>query len=136
MPIPFETLGGTGSKSSRGSPKMALVDNRYKLLTDMECAGDKDLLFDLLADRGETKNLAAEHADIVQSMKAKLAAFRASCQRSAAGKDYTTPFTPDQADVNPNTPGATGKSGKRATMQNPKAKSQREASRHPIQSFQ
>ena len=109
MPIPFETLGGTGSKSSRGSPKMALVDNRYKLLTDMECAGDKDLLFDLLADRGETKNLAAKHADIVQSMKAKLAAFRASCQRSAAGKDYTTPFTPDQADVNPNTPGATGK---------------------------
>ena len=109
VPIPFETLGGTGSKSSRGSPKMALVDNRYKLLTDMEGAGDKDLLFDLLADRGETKNLAAEHADIVQSMKAKLAAFRASFQRSAAGKDYTTPFTPDQADVNPNTPGATGK---------------------------
>ena len=112
VPIPFETLGGTGSKSSRDSPKMALVDNRYKLLTDMEGAGDKDLLFDLLADRGETKNLAAENADIVQSMKAKLAAFRASCQRSAAGKDYTTSFTPDQADVNPNTSGATGKKRK------------------------
>ncbi len=112
VPIPFETLGGTGSKSSRGSPRMALVDNRYKLLTDMEGAADEDLLFDLLADRGETKNLAAGNADIVQSMKAKLLAFRESCLRSAAGKDYSTPFTPDQADVNPNTPGATGKKRK------------------------
>ncbi|MCX6940191.1 MAG: sulfatase-like hydrolase/transferase [Verrucomicrobia bacterium] len=32
-PIPFETIGGTGSNNSRGSPRMALVDNRYKLLT-------------------------------------------------------------------------------------------------------
>jgi arylsulfatase A-like enzyme len=32
VPIPFETLGGTDTNASRGSPKMALVDNRYKLL--------------------------------------------------------------------------------------------------------
>ena len=38
--------------------------------------------------------------------------FRESCLRSAAGKDYATPFTPDSADVNPNTPGGTTKKNK------------------------
>jgi arylsulfatase A-like enzyme len=105
MPIPFETLGGTGSNNSRGSPRMALVDNRYKLLTDMEGAGDKDLLFDLLADRSETKNLVADHADIVQAMKAKLATFRESCKRSFAGKDYATPFALEPGTLSPSDPG-------------------------------
>ena len=112
VPIPFETLGGTGSNSSRGSPRMALVDNLFKLLTDMVGAADKDLLFDLLADRGETKNIAADHADLVRSMKERLVDFRASCLISAAGKDYATPFRPDSADVNPNTPGGTTKKKK------------------------
>jgi arylsulfatase A-like enzyme len=115
VPIPFETLGGTDSKASRGSPRMALVDNRYKLLTDMAGAADKDLLFDLLADRGETKNIAEQNAGIVSSMKAKLVAFRDSCKRSLAGKDYSAPFTPDKDDVNPNTSlGAAGAGGKKA----------------------
>lgn len=106
VPIPFETLGGSGTKSSRGSPKMALVDNRYKLLTDMDGPADKDLLFDLLSDPGETKNIAAEHPDIVKSMKARLADFRESCRRSLAGRDYTTPFTPDKHDIHPGDPGS------------------------------
>lgn len=105
VPIPFETIGGTGSNNSRGSPRMALVDNRFKLLTDMEGADDKDLLFDLLADRAETKNLAAERADIAQAMKAKLAAFRASCKRSFAGKDYPTPFALEPGALSPSDPG-------------------------------
>ena len=112
VPIPFETLGGTGTNVSRGSPKMALVDNRYKLLTDMEGPGDKDLLFDLLDDRSETKNLAAEHADIVQSMKAKLVAFRETCKPSLAGQDYTTPFTPDRDDIHPSDPGFSRSKGR------------------------
>jgi len=80
---------------------MALVDNRYKLLTDMDGPADKDLFFDLLSDPGETKNIAAEHPDIVKSMKARLADFRESCRRSLAGRDYTTPFTPDKDDIHP-----------------------------------
>ena len=107
VPIPFETLGGTGTMTSRGSPRMALVDNRYKFLTDMEGATDKDLLFDLLADHSETKNLATEHPGIVQAMKAKLVAFRESCKASLAGKDYSTPFTPDKFDIHPSDPGFT-----------------------------
>jgi arylsulfatase A-like enzyme len=105
VPIPFETIGGTGSNNSRGSPRMALVDNRYKLLTDMEGAGDKDLLFDLLVDRGETKNLAADRADIAQAMKAKLAAFRESCKGSYAGRDYATPFALEAGALSPSDPG-------------------------------
>jgi hypothetical protein len=84
---------------------MALVDNRYKLLTDMEGAGDKDLLFDLLADPSETKNLAAERADVAQAMKAQLAAFRESCKRSFAGQDYATPFALEPGALSPSDPG-------------------------------
>jgi hypothetical protein len=105
VPIPFETIGGTGSNNSRGSPRMALVDNRYKLLTDMEGAGDKDLLFDLIADPSETKNLATERADVAQAMKAKLAAFRESCKRSFAGQDYATPFALEPGALSPSDPG-------------------------------
>ncbi len=105
VPIPFETIGGTGSNNSRGSPRLALVDNRYKFLTDMDGSTKTDLLFDLLADRGETKNLAAERADLAQAMKAKLAAFRESCKRSFAGKDYATPFALEAGALSPSDPG-------------------------------
>ena len=101
VPIPFETLGGAGTNASRGSPRMALVDNRYKLLTDMDDRDSEDLLFDLLRDPSETTNLAAQQPDIVRSMKAKLADFRASCKRSLAGQDYAAPFTPDKDDLHP-----------------------------------
>ncbi|MCX7011407.1 MAG: sulfatase-like hydrolase/transferase [Candidatus Sumerlaeota bacterium] len=106
VPIPFETLGGAGSKASRGSPRMALIDNRFKLLTDMEGKEGEDMLFDLLADPGETTDIAAQHPDVVKTMKADLAAFRESCKRSLAGKDYSTPFTPDKDDIHPSEQGA------------------------------
>jgi arylsulfatase A-like enzyme len=113
VPIPFETLGGTGTNASRGSPHMALVDNRYKLLTDMDDQGSEDLLFDLLRDPRETTNLAAQQPDLVKSMKATLADFRASCKHSLAGKDYPTSFTPDKDDTHPSERGVVPK--KRAT---------------------
>ena len=106
VPIPFETPGGTGSKPSRGSPRMALVDNRYKLLTDMEGPEDIDQLFDLVRDPGETTNLAGQQPEVVRSMKGTLVEFRASCQRSLAGKDYQDPFTPDKDDIHPSQRGA------------------------------
>lgn len=105
VPIPFETIGGTGSNNSRGSPRMALVDNRYKLLTDMDATSGTDLLFDLLADRSESNNLATERADLVRTMKAQLAAFRESCKRSFAGKDYSTPFALEPGQLSPSDPG-------------------------------
>ena len=74
-PIGFESAG-----------QVALIDNRYKLITQNK--GKTWMLFDLAADRSETKDLAAEKPEIVRKMKATLDAWRASCKDSLAGKDY------------------------------------------------
>ncbi len=87
-PIAFETLGQAGSVETRESPATALIDNRYKLLTDFSEGGAEDLLFDLQADPGETTNLAATETERLAAMKATLAAWRASCAKSDGGADY------------------------------------------------
>ena len=96
-PIGFEFQG-----------KVALIGHRYKLIReksqkkkrgkDKQVRGGSESnnpgdnapyqLFDLLADPGETRDLAAKHPDIVDKMKATLESWRATCQASAAGKDY------------------------------------------------
>lgn len=110
VPIPFETQGGTGGKVSRGSPRMALVDNRYKLLTDMD--EREPLLFDLLTDPGESVNLAGQFPDRVATMRQALVDFRESCKRSLAGKDYAEPFVPDEDDIHPSAASASARSKK------------------------
>jgi arylsulfatase A-like enzyme len=64
----------------------AWTDNRYKLVK----TGPKDnyALFDILADRNETKDLAAEKQEVVAKMKAELDAWQASVIKSYAGGDY------------------------------------------------
>jgi hypothetical protein len=105
IPIPFETVGGTDSKATRGSPRMALVDNRFKLLTDME-DDDEALLFDLLVDPGESTNLAQQFPDRVATMKNVLMEFRESCKLSLAGTNYSEAFAPDADDTPPAAVGA------------------------------
>jgi len=90
-PIAFETWGGAGSDLSRQSPRVALVGNRYKLLTDMGEDGGEDLLFDLIADPGETGNIAGAQPERVEEMKAALRAWQSSCAASARGEDYPRP---------------------------------------------
>lgn len=80
-PIAFETMGNT-----RGSPLLALIENRYKLLSSLD--GSPGMLFDLANDPRETKNLAPEMPEKVASMSARLRAWRASCQESVKGRDY------------------------------------------------
>lgn len=87
-PIFFETRGGAGTSLSRQSPRMAMMDGPYKLLTDLSETGDEDLLYDLLADPGETANFAATQPERVQAMKSALQAWRERCAASAAGLDY------------------------------------------------
>ena len=74
-PIAFESGG-----------QIALIDNRYKLITQGK--GNAWMLFDLVADPSETKDLAAEKPEIARKMRATLDAWRASCKESLAGKDY------------------------------------------------
>jgi arylsulfatase A-like enzyme len=75
LPIGFESRN-----------QVSLTDNRYKIYSGDE--GKTYMLFDLLEDPGETKDLAAEKPQIVKAMKATLDNWRASCKDSLAGKDY------------------------------------------------
>lgn len=85
-PIGFETADAGGVKGRHGSPKLALIGNRYKLLTDFD---DKpDMLFDLIADPSERTEIGASKPEIVASMKPVLREFQKSCRNSDAGNDY------------------------------------------------
>ena len=90
-PIGFQTPGDDeGAVRQRlGSPNHALIDNRYKLLSFLdEARADEDLLFDISVDPGERYNLAGEQTETLQSMKATLAEWKASCAASDRGEDY------------------------------------------------
>jgi arylsulfatase A-like enzyme len=75
MPIGFES----GSQ-------LSLMDNRYKIYSSDK--GKTYMLFDLIEDPGEIKDLAVEKPQILKSMKTMLIKWRKSCQDSLAGKDY------------------------------------------------
>jgi arylsulfatase A-like enzyme len=99
-------------KQDRGKPigfqfsgKWAWNDNQYKLVyypkrrNRKKKAANEDrpkdnatpetiMLFDLIADPGETKNLAGEMPERVERMKRECKSWRDSCVRSAAGGDY------------------------------------------------
>jgi len=75
VPIAFES----GSQIS-------LMGDRYKIYS--KNGGKKCALYDLIADPGETTDLAAKHPAIAAAMKKKLDDWRASCKRSLDGEDY------------------------------------------------
>lgn len=87
-PIFFETRGGAGTTLSRQSPRMAVMDGPWKLLTDRSESGQEDLLYNLTADPAESQNLAQAQPERVRAMKSALEAWRNSCAASAAGADY------------------------------------------------
>ncbi len=79
--------------------RLALIDRRYKIVRQgpggrggrgkkQQEAEDSFLLFDLIADPGEKKDLAGEHPEIVRRLADTLEAWRRSCKRSLEGKDY------------------------------------------------
>jgi arylsulfatase A-like enzyme len=92
-PIAFEIRAG------KGNVRWAtLVTDRYKLHKGgggrrgqrARGAAAALSLYDLAADPAEKKDLAAEHPDVVQKMKAELDRWQASVERSLAGEDYPT----------------------------------------------
>jgi arylsulfatase A-like enzyme len=81
----------TGKMTQRPNPigfmsggMSAWSDNRYKLVVTK----DGKQLYDLVADLGETKDLAAEKPDVVTKMNKALEAWVASVHKSQAGGDY------------------------------------------------
>jgi len=76
LPIGFESRN-----------QVSLTGNRYKIYSKDN--GKTYMLFDLLDDPGENKDLAEEKPQVLQSMKTALAKWRESCKDSLAGKDYS-----------------------------------------------
>jgi arylsulfatase A-like enzyme len=70
LPIGFQSKG-----------TLALSDNRFKLMMSAKGSADPEL-YDLLADPGETTDVAAQHPEITQQMMQQLRAFEASCKAS------------------------------------------------------
>lgn len=69
-----------------GSKQMALCDDRYKLIS--VDGGSRWMLFDLIEDPGESRDIAAEQPQHVQSMRMTLQKWTESCALSARGEDY------------------------------------------------
>lgn len=95
----------TGEVSPRAKPipfrfgaKVALVDNRYKLLANDLRKGDFQL-YDLQADPQETTDLSGQQPDRFQRMKRDLLAWNDTVDASFAGRDYpegeVTPADPE-----------------------------------------
>ena len=66
--------------------QVSLTNNLYKIYSNNK--GKTYVLFDLIEDPGETKDLATERPEILQSMRATLEQWRESCKESLAGEDY------------------------------------------------
>jgi len=64
----------------------SLVDNRYKIYSSD--AGETYELYDLVADRAESTDIAGQHPEVVAKMKEQFDAWYESCRDSARGKDY------------------------------------------------
>jgi arylsulfatase A-like enzyme len=81
-------------KAMHGSPTLALVDNNFKLLTNLSQDGHEDMLFDLSQDPAERSNIVTRYPDKAVVMRVYLKDWTESCRRSHSGVDYNTPFTP------------------------------------------
>lgn len=69
--------------------KTALIDNRYKLIADVE--DDRltnPMLFDVVNDPAETRDLVDERPEITKAMLEQLKSWRQSCAESLRGDDY------------------------------------------------
>ena len=76
------------------APTMAMMDNRYKCLTNLSNDGSEDLCFDMIEDRAETINLADEQRQRLGQTRKSLRQWLHSCKVSHNGGDYDEAFEP------------------------------------------
>ena len=89
QPIPYRFL--ESREAMFGSPTIAMIDNRYKYLTNFSGDRTEDLCFDLLEDPYETNNVLHEQQAFSDDMRQQLARFLDSCRHSYHGNDYPEP---------------------------------------------
>jgi len=91
-PIPYRFLESYDAMF--GSPTIAMIDNRYKYLTNLSSNRSEDMCFDLLADPYETTNIIDQQQIFADEMRRQLQRFLASCRLSHHGGDYPGPYQP------------------------------------------
>jgi len=92
VPIPYRFLDE--ERAMFGSPTIALMDNRYKCLTNLSEDGGEDMLFDLDSDIREETNIISSHTERAAEMRDRLRDFMASCRTSHSGGDYPGSYEP------------------------------------------
>lgn len=93
-PVPIPYRFNSGKNSMFGAPTIAMIDNRYKCLTNLSDDGSEDLCFDMRNDRAETTNLVEQQRDRMQKTRNTLHEWLRSCEHSHNGGDYNEPFEP------------------------------------------
>ena len=91
-PIPYRFLDRHDAMF--GAPTFALMDGKYKYLTNLSEDGSEDMLFDLDADMTESKNIIEENRGRTAEMRKYLEDFLESCRKSHYGGDYPEPYEP------------------------------------------
>ncbi len=91
-PIPYRFLDSEAAMF--GAPTLAMIDGRFKFLTNLSEDGAEDMLFDLDADIAETTNIIDREPLRARNMRKELGDFIASCRRSHHGEDYPGTYTP------------------------------------------
>ncbi len=85
IPMGFWQYGEGRPTFDTNSGPSAWSDNRYKLVKP---APETWELYDLVADRAETSDVAKAHPEVLARMKAELEAWQRSVIRSYGGEDY------------------------------------------------
>ncbi|MCP4168572.1 MAG: sulfatase-like hydrolase/transferase [Chloroflexi bacterium] len=91
-PIPYRFL--ETREAMFGSPTIAMIDDRYKYLTNFSEQQGEDICFDLGDDPQERNNIIEEQRPFAAEMREQLRVFLDSCQASHQGADYAEPYRP------------------------------------------
>ncbi len=91
-PIPYRFL--ERRKLIFGSPTIAMIDNRYKYLTNLSGHREEDMCFDLVEDPYETTNVVSDCKEVCGHLRRQLEDFMESCRGSHDGADYPAPYEP------------------------------------------
>jgi len=91
-PIPFRYLDRKDNMF--GSPTFAMIDNRYKLLTNLSGNPSEDECYDMTSDPFEQLNIITDQREFAETMRNRLDEFIDSCRRSHTGSDYPEPYAP------------------------------------------
>lgn len=88
-PIPFRFV--TGRDAMFNSPTFVLIDNDYKVLTNINSTPEDDMVFDINTDRSEAYDMSLNKPQVIEKAKAYLKPLLESFERSHHGGDYDAP---------------------------------------------